>query len=376
MPWRSPQLRFCRFLLWFPVLAAFSCSEDPAACVETVKQPLGLTPGQPNIAQLPTASCLTDEQVSADYPDHLQLSLDGVLTQLESIDMPATLDTQSTSLWLALRSIPFQPERKQQEPLDEYELRIELDATGLPEGETQVVQLDLSVSGSFNEPLNVRYEPGPRNSSLVHRLDLRSFGGPEFDYHADGTLRLSRTAGRVRGTLDVNLTGVGIVKHSLSANGRVGIVACFDAPVALRFQESDPTVCGVDQVDLTDIADCGRQGMLRPFSCSQLFYLDTARVEAITNCVRDKLASGEPFHVRVEMPGFDTDSRVLWVQSTDGVLTRYHSYRNTPWLSARRCSMPRIAAPAPEGVQDELIDCAAQYGEWMVCADDDIFHDP
>jgi hypothetical protein len=90
--------------------------------------------------------------VSADYPNHLQLTLDGVLTQLERIDMPSTLDAQSNSLRLALRSTVANPDRTLHGDSDAYELRIQLDAAGLPEGEMQVVQLDLRVSGQKVNP--------------------------------------------------------------------------------------------------------------------------------------------------------------------------------------------------------------------------------
>lgn len=362
------------------VAAAYGCEEPPAQCEDAGAFPgwSSLKPADLPSAALPISSCLTDDGLRATHPNHVQLTSDGVVVTLSQVEGSSTSDPSSRSLWLRLTSVT--PARERNTPLPTVDVSIELDADAVPEAEPQVLQLDLAASGQWahrwaSEPQGLKEVRGPMHSPAVRSLRLRSYVESTFDYRVAGTLQLVHAAGRVSGTLELMFIGALSIERSQPPIARLGVVACFDAPVAQRGVEVESDDCGVDQIDLQGTADCGIQTAVREYgSCDRIRVLVNTRLDAVTSCVRDKLANGETFHVRVDIPLSDTTHRVVWVRGPDGTTTRYSSYRREPGLRARRCSQPRVSEPT-EGFADELIACDAVSGEWMVCGDDQIFYD-
>jgi len=349
--------------------AASSCHDEPQTCEDAGVFPgFGrLKPRDLHIEAFPLSSCVSDERTKADFTNHVQLTSDGTLTTVEAIDMHATWDSESNSLWLYM-SVNYPPQHRA--------LKIEIDASALPEGQPQQLPVNIGASGRssgrWTGPEELMYVRAPEHSPALRSLLAEPLATPQFDYQAKGTLQLTRAAGRVRGTLELMLTGLLGGDPALK---QLSYVACFDEPVAERRLEVDPSECGVGQIDLQGTPDCGIQTMTREYGgCRRVNIVVNTRVDAVTRCVREKLAGGLPFHVRVDIPTVDSTFHVMWVRGADGVMTRYTSYRTEPGLSARRCSLPRVSEPV-EGFEDELIECDRLHGERRLCSDDKIFID-
>jgi hypothetical protein len=300
---------------------------------------------------------------------------------LTTIDTPALWDSKSNSVWLQVGTLFDGPGRSPGTSLDEYDLLIELDATALPEGEAQTLQVDLESSGRWNAGWPSWPDAGNRDvrgmphSAAIRTLILHAWNvKAETDYHyrASGTIHLTQVAGRLQGSVELALRGPVTIDHAGALIDSVDIVACFDAYVARNDQPLTSRECGLDQIDLDHTPDCGTQGVLRgSVHCGESYNtIDSTRVDAVTSCVRDKLASGQPFHARIVIAGSDYEYYVVWVQGTDGVLNRYDHYSTTALVTQRRCNEPRIAELDAQRT-DELIECGALLGQRALCAFDD-----
>lgn len=361
------------------LVAAFGCEDPPVPCEDAGVFPGWhlLKPVKLPIAAVPVSSCLTDPGLRAARPNHVQLTSDGALVTISYIDGFSTLDPASNSLWLQLTSVLPARERNMAAP--SVTLLIEVDAATVPEAESELFHVDLASSGQWaarwtSEPQRLKETRGPMHSPAVRSVRLQTYDSATFDHHAIGTLELARANGRVSGTLELTLTGELTIEDSQSPVARLGAVACFDIPIAERGAMIESDVCGVNQIDLEGTLDCGIQTAVREYGgCDRRRFRVNTRVDAVTRCVRDKLASGQPFHVRVDIPLSDSTNHVLWVQGEGGVMTRYSSYLRDPAVWARRCSQPRLSEPT-EGFQDDLISCDEVSGEWMICSDDHIFY--
>jgi hypothetical protein len=319
------------------------------------------------IPPLPLASCVEENSVRVEYPNHGLVLFDGAAQPLVYGEAQATLDPQTESVWVQLDTGFALPARAVHSYL------IELDASALPEGEAQTFSIDLHVKGRFDSewepsPAVLSRTPGPLHSDAVRSVEMQPWCRckSQFDYQLLGQVSLTRHAGRVRGTLELELTGL-IATHMVPPVRHIQVQACLDAPIALRHQPYQDA-CGTEQLDLTGSHDCGTQGIRRAG------WLDVSRVDAVTECARDKLASGAPFHVRVEMQGIDTLTYLVWASGADGVMLRYHYDSGGPTLYGRRCREPRILDTPPVQSWDELIECDALLGEFAVCEPDSIFH--
>lgn len=332
-------------------------------------------------APIPTDACLTDQRVGIEFPNHVQLTVGAQVQPLTTIDIPAVWDRRSNSVWLQVGMLFDGSGRRPGTSLDQYDLLIELDATALPEGEAQTLQVDLESSGQWSAgwvswpDAGNRDVPGARHSPAIRTLLLHTWNvkaAIDYHYRASGTIHLTQVAGRLRGSMELALRGPVSIDRAGALIDRVDIVACFDAYLARNDQPLSSLECGLDQIDLGDTPNCGTQGVLREYvRCGESYRtLDSTRVDAVTSCVRDKLASGQPFHARVGTAGSDYEYYVVWVQRADGVLNRYDHYSTTALLTQRRCDQPHIAELDPQRI-DELIECGALLGERSVCAFDD-----
>lgn len=368
----------------FCLLAACAGGDPVATCEQSDAGPwLDFSPKRPAQvpAPIPTAACLTDQRVGIEFPNHVQLTVGAQVRPLKTIDAPALWDSKSNSVWLQLSSLFDGPGRSPGTSLDEYDVVIELDATALPEGEAQTLQVDLESSGRWSAGLSVwpdagnRDVRGTRHSPAIRTLLVRTWNvkaAVDYHYRASGTIQLTQVAGRLQGSMELALRGPVSLDHAGALIDSVDIVACFDAYVARNDRPLSSLECGLDQIDLDDTPDCGTQGVLREHvRCGESDHvLDSRRVDAVTSCVRDKLASGQPFHAQVSTTGVDYQYYVVWVQGADGVLNRYDHYSTTPLVTQRRCNQPRIAELDAQR-SDELIECGALLGERTVCAFDD-----